>query len=82
MFVKIEAEYMDSIYDCEAVHFRHASDSEGPGSVFVDMDIKGGKESTTVEVQKKSGSEIWLMNEDGRTIDHFQWTERPQKQSG
>ena len=76
MFVKIEIEYMDSVYDCEAVHFRHAADSEGPGSVFVDMDMKGGKESTTVEISKAGGNAVYLMNEDGRTIDHFQWSER------
>lgn len=65
MFVKVDRSGHTSIYQCERVHIR----PHGENDVMIDME---GTSSLELQVQKQ-GSAVYLMNDSGRTIDHYSW---------
>ena len=77
MFIKIERENHSTIYQCKIVDFFHLKpddkdgktpDERDPGSVIISMD------SSNVDVEvNKEGVSIYLMNDEGKTIDSFNW---------
>ena len=61
-----------SIYECDQVHIHNHSDD------LVSFQLqRDGKGETVrdlwIEINKKNGSEVYLMNDSGKTIDTYRW---------
>ena len=73
MFVKVIYETgRESLYECDEVYIDHleSKDSNDPGSLYLTLtrDLK----DKHVEVAKDK-NEVYLMNNDGKTIDKYAW---------
>ena len=62
----------DSVYECARVFLKPIEDSaHAVGSVLVT--IEKPNDSVSIEVVKDGNTEVYLMNNDGRTIDSYRW---------
>ena len=62
----------DSVYEWARVFLKPIESSAHPnGSVLVEMEKPN--DSVSVEVVKDGNTEVYLMNNEGRTIDSYRW---------
>ena len=66
-----------TIYDCSSVHLNRLTnemqgDHEDNDKIIVDFESKYG--CISVEIDKRT-CELYLMNNEGRTIDSYRWYE-------
>ena len=63
------------LYECQQVTFNKLLKSDDDNILFVD--IKGDKNCETIELNKAQGDELYIMNNEGKTIETHRWdTER------
>ncbi len=71
MFVKIIRPEIEKLWECEGVKISHVeSPAKGePRSLLVELEPTG----PTFSIQEKAPNQVFVMNNDGRTIDRYHW---------
>lgn len=76
MFVKaVHSDGRTSIFECGRVDILSLSEH----SVAFEMEHVRNHGYVRLDVDKASGTEVYIMNDDGKTIDSYRWTESFQK---
>ncbi len=66
IIVRVDEVEKNSLYECERVHVRQHDGTK------VDVDMEGPPIS--VRIEDKKYSVIYLMNNNGKTIDTYRWS--------
>ena len=74
MFVRhIDEKRTETLYECDSVAIKDCPSDEGEPGVMVTMTSDLTREMTLF--MPKQGNELYVMNNNGRTIDSYRWSE-------
>jgi hypothetical protein len=74
MFVRVIRPGIEKVIECDSFDITHYEAREQGELDYVVLELKPSRE--TFSVEKSSSSEIYIMNNQGQTVDRYRWNQR------